>query len=92
MPHAGRCIKITCNFSHPSAQTGHRVYQSNTYTYSYTADNVGTRRAIEKHAKRKYASDRNIRHMWIGFIHTTDQMRFNTHADSALNENIPLIP
>ena len=26
MPHNGRCVKVTCNFTHPSAQTGHRVF------------------------------------------------------------------
>lgn len=91
MPHAGRCVKITCNFTHPSAQTDHRVYPSKSYTYEYEADVVAVRRAIEQHAKRKYASENGIRHMWIGFITTTDQIRHNGHADSDLGDDVPLV-
>ena len=86
MPHAGRCVKVTCNFVHPSAQTGNRVYPSSSYTYLYEADNTLVRREIEKHAKGKYAADNQIKAGWIGFITTTDQMRFNTRPDSDLTE------
>lgn len=92
MPHAGRCVKITCNFTHPSRQTGNRVYDSGSFTYSYEHDDVDIRRAIEKHAKRKYAYERRIRFMWIGFITTTDQIKYNANADTILNEGIPLVP
>ena len=91
MPHNGRCVKITCNFTHPSAQTNYRVYPAASYTYSYEADHFPTRRAIEKHAKRKYAYENNIRKMWIGYIQTNDQMKFNAHADSDMGEGVPLI-
>jgi hypothetical protein len=90
--HAGRCVKITCNFTHPSAQTGNRVYPSASYTYSYEADNVAVRRDIEKHAKRKYAAENRIRQMWIGFIQTSDQIRNNARSDSDLHERVDLIP
>ncbi len=90
--HAGRCVKITCNFTHPSAQTGNRVYPSGSYTYSYEQDNVAVRREIERHAKRKYAAANQIRQMWIGFIQTTDSIRNNANADSALNERVELVP
>jgi hypothetical protein len=91
MGHSGRCVKITCNFTHPSEQTGNRVYPAKTYIYSYEADDVTTRRAIEKHAKRKYAYENSIRSMWIGFVTTTDQMKFNIRPDSDLKDNIPLV-
>lgn len=92
MPHAGRCVKITCNFTHPSAQTNHRVYPARSYTYSYEADNVLVRRDIEKHAKRMYAAANRIRHMWIGLIDTTDQIKHNGRADTDVGDPAPLVP
>jgi hypothetical protein len=92
MAQAGRCVKITSNFTHPAAHTGNRVYPPSSYIYSYEADHVPTRREIEKHAKRKYAHENKIRQMWIGFIRTSDQMRFNLRADTSLKDNVPLVP
>ena len=90
--HSGRCVKITCNFTHPSAQTGYRVYPPGSYTYLYQADNPAHRGEIERHAKRKYAADNNIRAGWIGFITTSDSIRNNVSPDSALNEVVALVP
>jgi len=92
MSHKGRCVKITCNFTHPSAQTGNRVYPAHSYIYSYEADNVVVRGQIEKHAKKKYASEERIRAGWMGFIATNDQMLFNKKADSDLTEVFAMIP
>jgi hypothetical protein len=88
--HGGRCVKITCNFTHPSAQSN-RNFPSKSYTYKYEADNQTVRNAIEKHCKRKYAYEYRIKHWWIGYIQTNDRIRNQANADSDLNENVPQV-
>ena len=82
--HSGRCVRITCNFTHPSAQTGNRIYPPQSYTYSYEQDDVGRRRDIERHAKRQYAQDNRLKPGWIGFIRTSDRILNSARADTEL--------
>lgn len=88
--HAGRCVKITCNFTHPSKQTVDprngrpRSYKARSYIYSYERDSFSIRQKIEKHAKRQYADDNHFRREWIGFITTSDQILNRGTANSSL--------
>ena len=91
MPHNGRCIEISCSFVHPSRQVT-RTYNTSRYIYSYEQDDQFTFIRILRHAKRKYASENMIRHMWIGAINTNQRMRFHIHADTELSEQHEIVP
>lgn len=86
--HANRCLQVTCNFTHPSAQTGNRVYTAMTFRYSFPSDAMSL--AIQNHAKRKYAVAMNIRSGWIGHIDVSTSIRNNMAANCYLNEQLTL--
>ena len=82
--HGDRTLIVTCSFVHPSKQST-KTYKSAKYIYDFNND--GLSQSIVAHAKRKYASDNNIRSGWIGFI-TTNTQASNKKADSSLSEHV----
>jgi len=82
--HANRCLQVTCNFTHPSAQTGNRVYPAATFRYSFPNDGMSL--AIQNHAKRMYADANNIRGGWIGHIDVSTSIRNNIQPTHSLND------
>ena len=66
--HGDRTLIVTCGFVNPSKQST-KIYKSGKYTYDFPNDDLSS--SIVAHAKKKYASDNNIKSGRIGFITTT---------------------
>ncbi|WP_156397794.1 MULTISPECIES: hypothetical protein [unclassified Duganella] len=83
--HANRCLQVTCNFTHPSAQALNRVYAAMSFRYRFPNDDMSL--AIQNHAKRMYADAMNIRGGWIGHIDVNTSIRNNMAPDTSLNDH-----